>query len=178
LNGDFFEVAKTFCRARGDGSADDKRLERLYQVFREEIPFKGMPTMEEAFSLLYTAKDFPEIYRRGPGRKRDAGSRKELDDFLRLTFSILVTIDKNFRQETGYDRLAKKLGPTDTIITLNYDTLLDSALSRCGWKPRTGYGLGGGSRKIAWEPSVANDNLHISEVKCPASTIFPYQRQL
>ncbi len=84
--------------------------------------------METAFSLLYTAKDFPEIYKSGPGKKPDPGERRELDDFLSLLFDILYAVDSRSNRDTGYDRLATALESEDTIITLNYDTLLDSAL--------------------------------------------------
>ena len=53
LNADFFTVAKTYAKAKGSSSTDAKRLARLRRVFKEEIPVRGLPTMEEAFSLLY-----------------------------------------------------------------------------------------------------------------------------
>jgi hypothetical protein len=165
LNGDFFKVAETYSRAKGKKSADVKRVSKLLRVFKNEIPIKGKPTMEEAFSLLYIAKDFPEIYKGGPGRKRKAGVHKEVKDFLQLTFSILAIIDRKSPNETGYDRLARKLGPTDTVITLNYDTVFDSALSRHGWDPKTGYALGGGNRKVAWRPERVDGSINIAGVR-------------
>jgi SIR2-like domain len=152
LNADFFAVVETFVRAKGKTSADAKRLARLRRVFKEEIPVKGLPAMEEAFSLLYIAKDFPDIYKSGPGKKPAAGNRKEIEDFLRLTFDILRILDSEENVHTGYDRLVSKLGPDDTIISLNYDTLLDSALVRSGWDPGAGYGFPGGRRKVEWSP--------------------------
>jgi len=164
LNNDFFKVAETYGRAKGLGSEDAKRVARLQRVFKEVIPIKGVPSMEDAFSLLFIAKDFPDIYRTGPGRGYSPGSRKEIEDFLRLTFSILTVIDKNSDGINGYDRLVQKLGNNDTIISLNYDTALDSALTRVGWDPKTGYGLGGGKRKIVWEPAKCSQELHIKGV--------------
>ncbi len=108
--------------------------------------------METAFSLLYTAKDFPEIYASRPGPKPDAGERRELEDFLSLLFGILFVLDHSCDRTTGFDRLTEVLGPSDTFITLNYDTTLDSALVRRGWDPRSGYGLGGGTNKAKWKP--------------------------
>lgn len=164
LNADFFKVAETYASAKGKNSPDAKRLARLKRVFKEEIPMKGLPTMEEAFSLLYIVKDFPEIYRTRPGKKPVPGNRKEIDDFLYLTFDILALLDRNKEHETGYDRLAGKLGPDDTIISLNYDTLLDSALVRRGWNPKNGYRLGGGKRKVEWGPNQVDDNTHLAGV--------------
>ena len=55
-------------------------------------------------------------------------------------------------KQTGYDRLATVLESDDVLISLNYDTMLDSALMRRGWSPKTGYRLGGGANKVRWNP--------------------------
>jgi hypothetical protein len=164
LNSDFFKVAETYARAMGINSGEMKRLSRLRNVFKKEIPVKGVPTMEEAFSLLYIAKDFPEIYMTGPGKKPLPGKRREIEDFLCMTFDILALLDLNNHMRTGYDRLATMLRPDDTIISLNYDTLLDSALVRRGWDPKTGYRLGGGPKKIEWKSNDVDHNGHVSGV--------------
>lgn len=152
LNSDFFKIAETYARARGFGSPAAKRLGRIKKIFKTDLPTKWPPPMETAFSLLYTAKDFPEIYASGPGPKPVAGERHELDDFVSLLFDILNALDRETKGETGYDRLAGVLEHGDTILTLNYDTTLDSALVRKGWDPRSGYALGGGSEKVKWKP--------------------------
>lgn len=56
--------------------------------------------------------------------------------------------------------MVSKLGGNDTLITLNYDTLLDSALVRQGWNPKVGYFLGGGKRKFNWTPNQRATNLN------------------
>lgn len=152
LNFDFFKVAETYACASGIASADSKRLARLKTIFKTELPAKWPPPMETAFSLLYTAKDFPEIYASRPGPRPDAGERRELDDFLSLLFDILFALDHNSKGTTGYDRLAGVLESGDALITLNYDTMMDSALIRRGWDPQTGYALGGGGSKVKWKP--------------------------
>ncbi len=148
LNGDFFKVAETFARAMGVGSIEAKRLARLRRVFRDELPAGRFPTMETAFNLLYIAKDFPEIYKAGPGPRPEPGERRELQDFLKTLFGILVCVDQKAGPDTGYDRLVDRLGPEDTVITLNYDTLLDAALVRRGWDPKKGYAIPGDAKKI------------------------------
>jgi SIR2-like domain len=150
LNGDFFNVADAYARGTGLRSAAHRRITRLRAIFKRDLPLKGLPTMEEAFSLLYIAKDFPDIYNRGKGRRRIAGVRKEIDDFLHLLFPVLSLLDRQNHPTNGYDRLAKVLRPGDTILTLNYDTLLDSALHRRGWDPTTGYGITGTKSKVEW----------------------------
>jgi hypothetical protein len=161
LNSDFFKVAAVYARARGPNSADAKRLERLDRFFREYLPVKrDNLNMETAFSLLFMAKDFPNIYGAQRGRKHAAGDRPEIEDFLRLAFNIFTTLDRSSTQRTAYDRLASILGGNDTLITLNYDTLLDSALVRQGWNPKVGYSLGGGKRKFNWIPNQRAANLN------------------
>src|SRR4030042_4133751 len=122
LNSDFFKVAHTYARAQGANSPDAKRLERLNHFFRDYLPVKQQDlNMETAFSLLFMAKDFPQIYGPTRGRHREAGDRPEVEDFLRLTYNILTTFDKSSNDETAYDRLVSKLGRNDTLTTLNYD---------------------------------------------------------
>ncbi len=164
LNRDFFDVAETFVRAHKDKKPIVDRLERVKRVFREEFPTRGkwpLP-METAFNLLYVSKDFPEIYARRGGRRREAGTRREIEDFLKLTFGMLSTIELQAPQDNLYGQLVSSLRPDDTVITLNYDTLLDSALVRRGWDPK-GYDLVGGSHKLKWrmakpvkQPSLAD----------------------
>ena len=160
LNGDFFKVATTYVRAKKDLS-ESNRLGRLTKFFKVEMAMKRMPPMEDAFSLLYSVKDFPEIYKTGRGRKRTVGEHQEIEDFLQLTFRILTALDSNTGRSNGYDRLVSKLGPNDTILTLNYDTVLDSALVSNGWNPKDGYCIIGDHKKIMWSPknSLSNPGL-------------------
>jgi SIR2-like domain len=153
LNSDFFKVARAYAKAQETAgkNAFQERYERIKRVFQEEFSTRGrwpLP-MEEAFSLLFVSKDFPEIYGQH-GRPRGPGSRKEIEDFLRLTFGILTAIESEVPVNNLYSRLVSKLEPSDTLVTLNYDTLLDSALVRAGWNPKKGYGLMGGGNKISW----------------------------
>jgi hypothetical protein len=151
LNGDFFKVVEAYVRAHSQDAGPRERYNRIRDVFRQEFPTRGkwpIP-MEDAFSLLFVSKDFPEIYG-GKGRRRQAGTRQEIDDFLRLTFGILSDIELLAPTTNLYRDLVSCLEPGDTVITLNYDTLLDSALVSAGWDPATGYGLMGGSQKIKW----------------------------
>jgi hypothetical protein len=150
LNADFFKVADAYARGEGSRSAAQRRLNRLRATFNRDLPVRGLPTMEDAFSLLYVAKNFPDIYNRGRGRRRVAGVRREIDDFLHLLFPVLALLDRDDQGETGYDRLVTHLRKGDTILTLNYDTLLDTALHRRGWDPSNGYGISLAEKNINW----------------------------
>lgn len=160
LNSDFFSIAARFASACGPTSAEARRLQRLNTVFREYLPTaRDSLTMESAFSLLFMAKDFPDIYSRRRGRQRAPGNGREIEDFLRLTFGILTILDCPASTHTEYDALVNALGPGDTIITLNYDTLLDTALVTKGWDPRNGYAIGGSASKFRWSPRTIDPNL-------------------
>lgn len=153
LNRDFFAVAETFVRSHHDKPAIADRLERVKRVFVDEFPTRGkwpLP-METAFSLLYVSKDFPEIYASKKGRKRRPGARREIEDFLRLTFGILSAIEAHATSTNHYAQLVSVVRPEDTIVTLNYDTLLDSEMIRAGWNPHYGYDLLGSPAKLKWQ---------------------------
>lgn len=167
LNRDFFAVAETFARSHGHKPAIADRLERVRRVFVDEFPTRGkwpLP-METAFSLLYVSKDFPEIYARSAGRPRQAGARREIEDFLRLTFGILSTIETHAPEDNHYSTLVSAVRPEDTIITLNYDTLLDSELVRAGWNPHYGYDLPGDRRKMKWHMAQPPWQEHLNGVR-------------
>jgi hypothetical protein len=167
LNGDFFDVVESFVAAQGNSGGFKARYDRVRKVFLEEFPTRGrwpIP-MEEAFSLLYVSKDFPEIYLPRHGRRRRPGSRREIEDFLRLTFGILSAIEEHVGHSNLYAQLVSKLGPGDTILTLNYDTLLDSALVTAGWDPAKGYGLMGGSGKIRWTRPHPESSASLANVR-------------
>jgi hypothetical protein len=165
LNGDFFRVAKTFVSAHAESSGLRGRYTKLRKALKDEFKLKGDPQMEEAFSLLYVSKDFPGVFGSGRGRRPQPGTRKEISDFLTITFGMLAALDGTKSRVALYDQLAGSLGSRDAVITLNYDTTLDSALVRAGWDPRAGYGLLGGKNKVKWHVSRANLSPHLSGVR-------------
>ncbi len=155
LNRDFFTVLETFAKAESGGNRISSRFSALKKALKRDFPTKGqwpMP-METAFSLLYISKDFPEIFSGSAGRPRDAGSRREIEDFLRLTFALLNRITALADSSNLYAKLVAALEPKDTVITLNYDTVLDGALLSQGWNPISGYCVTGGRHKFKWHIS-------------------------
>lgn len=167
LNSDFFTVAKTLVRARFDNKGLAGRLQRIRTVFRDEFPMRGrwpIP-MEDAFNLLYVSRDFPGIYAPARGRHRNPGRRREIEDFLRLTFEMLEAIQSGAQHNNLYCQLVACLEPKDTLVTLNYDTLLDTALMEAGWDAYGGYGLGGSRGKVKWHLRGVAKNPQLKDVK-------------
>lgn len=87
------------------------------------------------------------------------GEWQEIEDFLRCTSDILTLVEPGGDTATEYDVLVSALNTGDVVISLNYDTLLDSALVRKGWDPKEGYGIAGGAEKFKWRPTTINTNL-------------------
>lgn len=118
--------------------------------------------MEDAFSILFVAKDLHEVYRAKPGRLPDAGTSAEVDDFLLLVQRILHVFNG---QQSSYGRLVSTLESNDTVISLNYDTVLDSALHEAGWDPAVGYSLKGGTKKVKWKPQPGIEDSRVRRLK-------------
>jgi hypothetical protein len=164
LNADFFTIAEKF--ANSANSASRERFRRLKSFFAQGFSVRGrwpLP-MEEAFSLLYASKDFPAIYKtgRGPHTQRF----REIEDFLRLTAGLLSAVERAVGDgRNRYDGLVSVLGGKDCLISLNYDTMLDSSLVRGGWRPEVGYSLSVGKGKFAWAATPPPKSQRLAAVR-------------
>ncbi|MFA5388317.1 MAG: SIR2 family protein [Candidatus Omnitrophota bacterium] len=152
LNKDFFEVAKRFISCP-EGRRYKNCFIRVSKFISDQMmPFnKRHPTMEEVFSTLFMSKDLPVIFKTGRGRIRKEGFRPEIRDFLVLLIAIFRFLQMNLKHKDNIDhyaRLVAKLEEGDSIITLNYDTLVDNALLGVGWRPENGYGFNASSKII------------------------------
>jgi len=176
LNADFFTILEAFQRAHKE---DDKtlvqRIDRLQEVIASDLPKtrgeKRQPTMEDVFSLLYVTQNLRSIFskRKGPKRKSSKKGRKEIEDFLEVTCRLLADIQDAARGKTNrYDDLVHYLEDGDSIVTLNYDNLLDTALTKRGWKPSSGYGFKVSEKKLKWRPTDAG-KLDVSLLKLHGS---------
>lgn len=94
--------------------------------------------------MLFMSKDLPEIFRKARGRKRSTGFRPEVRDFLSLLIRVFHFLQANSGPRDNvkhYEILTQSLSPSDVIMTLNYDTMMDNALVVAGWNPSRGYGF-------------------------------------
>lgn len=158
LNRDFFPILSKFVQTE-DGKKHIKAFKRLNHFLERETRQKGheYPTMEEAFNVLFISKDLPYIFSKGRGRKREKGFRREVIDFLSLLIQVFrfVQINCNHRDNMKHHEIiAQALQSDDTVMTLNYDTLMDNALVDAGWNPHNGYGF---SAKVIYEKKKRKD---------------------
>lgn len=150
LNSDFFKVAKRFVSCH-EGKRYKNCYARLNRFIEEEmIPIKKKsPTMEEAFTVLFMSKDLPEVFRGSRGKIKKEGFRSEINDFFNLVVAIFRFIQENMKHKNNFDhysKLVSMLEEGDTVITLNYDTMIDNALTKLGWKPDKGYAFNASSK--------------------------------
>jgi len=145
LNADFFPILSKFIKT-DEGKRYTKSFKRISVFLEKEFGQKGSeyPTMEEVFNVLFISKDLPKIFSKGRGRKRDKGFRQEVNDFLGLLIRIFRFVQSrcNHRDNLQHHQIiAQSLRLGDTLMTLNYDTLMDNALVNAGWNPQHGYGF-------------------------------------
>lgn len=164
LNGDFFHVARKFSKTP-EGRRNRVAMRRLDKFIDMEMGARGTkpPTMEEVFNVLFMSKDLPRVFFK-PGKPRAAGYRVEIKDFVTLVVSLLRYVQSSPRHPEGIDhhaRLVSHLEAGDAIISLNYDTLMDTALANEGWNPGRGYGFKLDPNKIRRAGNVAlNSDLN------------------
>lgn len=169
LNGDFLKVVSNFVAALNN-SGPKNRLERIKSFMHDRIGIakgrQNVQTMEQIFSMLYIAKDFMEIYKERRGRR--AQKLQEIDDFLILMMRLFSEISKHAARSESfniYRKFVNILGPNDTIITLNYDTLLDRELLSRGWNPQTGYCISLSPHLFRGLPRTRVPNSQVASIK-------------
>ncbi|MBA7509846.1 hypothetical protein ES705_01818 [subsurface metagenome] len=144
LNRDYFDMLARFVKIEG-GQANKNSFSRLISFINETLlTSQHYPTMEDVFNVLFMSKDIPEIFKKSRGRTRKPGYRIEIKDFISLLIKLFIYIQSNHYQKKSinhYEKLVARLSGKDTLITLNYDTLLDVELCNFGWTPELGYGF-------------------------------------
>lgn len=153
---------------------NDKHRDLVENVIKDTVELFGTNfrvTMETAFTLLEQMTRMIAT----TGETRDF-KRKDLEEKKnRLIQAIAAVFEESMCQQQAANKqtrktrdcqyhkaLVEKLNKGDSIITFNYDCLIDEALKRHGsgkWNPRYGYGfkLGGRGKNLSgddkWRPS-------------------------
>jgi len=148
LDDDFFELAQ---KVTGEERRVARRLlERVYQDFGTAAEVG----MEEFFTHVEFCAQVHQQLNVGRGRKRGVylKAAKDFKQVLRLMLKRSCE-----RQQCSYHQeLAGLLRPGDTIISFNYDTVIDRALVQVGgrrWRHPERYGVPVMGDSDVWEGS-------------------------
>ncbi|MCG5526830.1 MULTISPECIES: SIR2 family protein [Halorhodospira] len=142
LDTDFFDQID-----RLKNTSEGRGLSKLVEFARKEFGVSERLAMEPFFTQLESLNEFHATLRVDRGR-RVKQYEKHLENFsgyLASTFRALRSICSGGSVECEYHKqLASALRSGDSIISYNYDCIIDSALkSHAGkkWSAATGYGI-------------------------------------
>lgn len=154
LDTDFFAVMQRV-------QHKEKLLSDFLEFVRTEFGDGACPRMEELFTQLEALDEFHTNLQIQVGpRVKKYG--QQLGKFVETTSTffhhVFVDANNNLRTCDYHDQLAKALNADDTIISFNYDCLMDGALARNGgrsWSAKNGYGLDVAGNLDPWDSVVA-----------------------
>jgi|GEM_PF-5616402 len=143
LDADFFLQL----RASELGTSED--AQRLLQFLEDEFGDVEL-SMEAFYSQVHLHDQFVGDFPRGKGRRQRYEWARRY--FLRIIPSLfgLALAGQKCR---WHNALAAALAPGDTVITFNYDCLIDASLrdvAKRKWDPATGYGVEASGSLDAW----------------------------
>ena len=139
------------------------------EVIRDVVQLFGPNfslTLEDYFSQLESMIDASRLTSRSVQKLTAAQLRQRRDRLMKALAAVLeASTDEAIRTRSGcsrHDQLVEILEPRDTIISFNYDCVVDDALRRSGngkWSARYGYAFSTPSRVrddgvAHWNPSV------------------------
>lgn len=141
LDTDFFKICQVLMHFKPD-------LVNLIKFVREEFSPTLNNRMEEVFTSVESLDLFFETtkFEKGPRVKKYAKILNQYSYYLSLVFLALnEKIAKGGELSCVYhDKLVSTLEATDTIISFNYDTIIESSLKSVAkkkWNPKMGYGI-------------------------------------
>jgi hypothetical protein len=164
LNADFFTQLQ---RAGG------KHQEIVGKVMKDVVDLFGPNfslTLEEYFSQLESMIDATRLAPKGIAKLTGADLRNRRERLMKGLAAVLeASTDEAIRAKDGCTRhrnLVNYLKPRDTIISFNYDCVMDDALRREGdnkWSARYGYAFSRPSRVAEigdkhWSPNTPAPN--------------------
>lgn len=174
--------------------ANPKHQLLVTDVMKDVVELFG-PNFDSTMETVFTTLEHTIRMIKTTGESRDFKELKLQDKRDRLEQAIAAVLEESLSRKRGQsssqrprrcqyhcDFVFKLLKPRDTIITFNYDCLLDSSLKRAGsqkWNPHYGYGFNLGPRGKAisgdsfWQPKIcASEDLTVHLFKLHGSLHF------
>ena len=138
LDADFFEIAGQI-RGRGTPAIARKVLTSVWELYDKT---HGI-ALEEYYRDIETRARIGRFAKTKNQPKDWTRRRRELEELIRRVF-IHTTADLSTRQayvSEIHERLLGQLESQCTLITFNYDMVIEESLARTGpWNPRDGFG--------------------------------------
>ena len=168
LDGDFFGIARQL-QGHGTPLLTKRVLTDVWSLYSRvngiglEEFYRDIETREKIGSFA-KAQHKPKDWKR---------RRRDLDELIRRTV-IQTTCDTSKSPHTplvsgGHRKLLKKLKANDTIITFNYDTVIEESFEDAKlWTPSGGYGAGVYGHNLDWARKWLKER---GQSKCPASKL-------
>lgn len=151
LDGDFFKILERL-------QHNDANLKGLLQFIREEFGKGNYPAMEAVFTQLEALARFHKNLNITPGPTVQSYER-ELSKFTEnlSTYFSHVFLDKSGNHIIcpHHNELSRSLNADDTIVSFNYDCLIDTSLREAAdrsWNTKSGYGFELSKPYEKWEP--------------------------
>ena len=151
LDTDFFDQLD-----RLKGLPEANGLADLAEFARSEFGTSDTLLMESFFTQLESLNEFYSELKidRGPRVRSYQTHLEQFPAYLASVFRALRSIAPDESLECKYHRsLARSLRAGDTVISFNYDCIMDAALRDCSgksWDASSGYGVDVGSGAEAW----------------------------
>lgn len=149
LDADFFSTMQRVCH-------HDSRLEQFLEFVRAEFGAGACPGMEELFTQLEALARFHDGLKIKPGPKVTR-YKAQLADFVAMTATFFRQV---FCDPAGmplrcdhHEAMAEALNAEDTVISFNYDCLMDAALREKGmrsWSAVSGYHVPVTAGAVEW----------------------------
>ena len=170
LDADFFDQID-----RLKNTSDGKELRKLVEFARDEFGVAERLQMEPFFTQLESLNEFHGSLKVDPG-PRVRQYQQHLDNFssyLAATFRSLRSICSSPGIECNHHKvLASSLRSGDSILSYNYDCIIDAALCSEGgksWNARYGYGAEVGGGREAWHDHsgrgrIAKESIQLLKV--------------
>lgn len=151
LDSDFFEIAGQL-KGRGTGKLASRVINDVFQLYRR---VNGVG-LEQYFQDIETRAEIGSFAKPQNQPKDWAKRKKNLEELIRRvllhTTCDLMRGSAKPHTSAAHTTILRQLKGKDTVITFNYDTVIEESIPREGqlWSPRDGYGLAAGGVRKDW----------------------------